>query len=90
MVFPFFEHVCQNSRTRGAVALAEDEFGRVPAAVLGDEACDEARKCIGVLIHAPEGLLRILADQPPKASAGHVDEDEVADVEKRVALSTSL
>jgi len=81
-----FQDAGQNRRARGAVALSEDVFGRVPPVVLGDETLNEAREGVGVFIHAPEGLLRVLAGQPSEACAGHIDKHQIAGVEQRVGV----
>ena len=80
------QNVGQHRRARGAVALAEDVLGRVPAVVLGDETLNEARKGVGVFIHAPEGLSRVFAGEAAEAGAGHVDKNQIAGVEQRVGV----
>src|ERR1035437_2689697 len=89
-VLAVLQNVGQNGGACGAVTLAKYVLWRVPAVVLGNEPGDEASKGIGVLIHPPEGLFRVLAGQPPKAGAGHVDEDQVAGVEQGVGVVNEL
>jgi hypothetical protein len=64
------QNVGEDRGARGAVALAEDVLGRVPAVVLGDEARNEAGKGVGVFVHAPEGLPASLPTRRPKPVPG--------------------
>ena len=86
MFLRFSRILANTAGTRSAVTLAKDELGRVPAVVFGDKPGDEAGKGVGVLVHPPEGLFRVLAGQPPEAGAGHVDKDQIAGVEQRVGV----
>jgi hypothetical protein len=49
----------EDGGARGAVALAEEVLGRVPAVVLGEEAADEALEGVAVGVDAVEGLGRL-------------------------------
>ena len=88
--FAVFENVGEDGGAGGAIALAEDVLGRVPAVVLGDETGDEAGEGVGVFVDAPEGLSGVLADEAAEAGAGHVDEDDVADVEQGAGVVDEL
>ena len=82
----FSRMIGQHCRAGRPIALAKDELGRVPAVVLGDEPRNEARKRIGVLIDAPESLLRTLAVQPPKPRTRHVNKNQVAHVQQGIGV----
>src|ERR1035438_755019 len=88
--FLLFEYLCQHGRTRSSIAFAEDEFGRVPSTIFGDEAGNEASKGAPVFIHTPESLLGILADKPAEPRAWRVNEYEIADVEQGIRVVDQL
>jgi len=77
----------QVNHSRGAgrpVALAEDVFGRVPAAPLRQEISDEFCKGVGIRIDAIEGFVPVLARNSAESRARGIDENEIARVEQAV------
>jgi len=76
------QFVHEHSRARRAVALAEQIFGGIPAAVLGEELRDEFREGIGILIHAEKGLLLVLARDAAEAGARSIDEHQIGGIEQ--------
>src|SRR6185312_4699666 len=79
----------QQRTADGAVALAEDVLGRVPAAVLGEEQLHEVGEGLGVLVHAVIVLrvglaAQVLVDHAAEAGARGVDEHLVGDVQQAV------
>ena len=75
------QHEADAAGPHAAVALAEDELGRRPAAVLREVLHDEVRDRGDVLVDAPELLAVGLADRAREAGADRVDHHEVGPVE---------
>ena len=76
----------QPGGAHGAVAFAEDVFGRIPAIVLAEKLLNERGEGVDILIDAVEILVRVLAADPAKPGAGHVDEHDVADIEQTLVV----
>src|SRR5579862_7812524 len=77
-----FEDIRENGGPRGAVAFAKQILGRVPASIFGEELNDEIAERICILIDSVKGFFLVLATDAAEASAGRVDEDEIADIEQ--------
>src|ERR1700732_1233497 len=67
--------VGEGGGAEGAVALADQEFGGVPAIVAADVDGDEFGEGLDVGIYAPEILVLGFADGVTEAGADGVDED---------------
>ena len=80
------ELVDDRGRAGGAVALAAEIFGRVPAAILVEPEADELGDRLGVLGDAPIFLRLGLAERVAEAGADRIDEDDVGDVEQAVRI----
>ena len=64
---------------KAAVALAEDEFRRADAAVLGDVKRDHLRHRLGVAAHAPERAAAVGLGRPAPAGADRIDQHQVSE-----------
>src|SRR6202021_3350771 len=68
--------------TRRSIALAEQVFGRVPAAVLGQKLRYEFREGVCILIDAEKSLLLVLTRNAAEAGARCVDKDQVRGIQQ--------
>jgi hypothetical protein len=80
------QHVHQHGRARRAVRFAEQEFRRIPAAVLRDIPLNELFERSTVLIDAVELFRLGVAEQTAESGPGRVDEDHVGFVEQAVFI----
>src|SRR5882762_6101990 len=82
----FLEVVAERGGAEGAVAFADEEFGRVPAAVTADVQGDELGEGLYVLVDAPEVFVLRFADGVAEAGADWIDEDHVGLVEQGAGI----
>jgi hypothetical protein len=73
-------------RAGGAVALAREEAGRVPAPVLGEPNLHEIDDGAGILLHAPVILDLALAHGTAVARAHGIDDHHVREIEGRMLV----
>jgi hypothetical protein len=76
----------ENGGARRAVALTKQVFRRIPSAVFGEEAADEALESVAIAINAVEGLGLVLAKSAAEAGSRRINEDKVADVKERILV----
>src|SRR5208282_3102701 len=82
--------VAENGGAEGAVAFADEEFGRVPTVVAADISDDELRERFGVFVDTVEIFFGGFADGVAVTGAHGVDEDEVGFVEKAFGVVDEL
>src|SRR6202043_1572735 len=73
--------IAESGGAEGAVAFADEEFGRVPATVAVDIERDELREGFYILVDAPKLFVLCFADGAAVAGAYRVDEDHIGFVE---------
>jgi hypothetical protein len=83
---PLLEDVGDHRPAEGAVALPDDELGRVPAAVAAQPRRDELREGVGVGVNAVEVLLGSLPRDAAETGAHRVDEHQVGPMQQRLAV----
>src|SRR5882762_6109968 len=86
----FLEVVAEGGGAEGAIAFADEEFGRVPAAVTADVQGDELCEGLYVLIDAPEVFVLRFADGVAEAGADGIDKDHIGLVEKGAGIVLQL
>src|SRR5258706_143003 len=82
--------VSESGGTEGAVTLADEEFGRVPATVAVYVHGDELRQGFYVLIDAPKVFVLRFAYGMAEACADRVDEDHIGFIEQRALIVLQL
>src|SRR6267378_8373818 len=73
-----------------AVALADQELGRVPAGVAADVGMDKLRQRLDVLIHAPEILVLRFARGVAESRSHRVDEYQIRFVQEAICILRKL
>jgi hypothetical protein len=84
------QQVRQLRRTGGAIALAEQEFRRLPAAIFVEEFGDEFGEGVAIGVDAPESLFLVRAGDAREAGAGGVDEHQIRGIKQALVIGRHL
>src|SRR5258705_5591574 len=86
----FLQVIAERGGAEGAVAFADEEFGRVPAAIAADVQSDELCEGFYVLVDPPEVFVLRFADGVAEAGADGIDENHVGLVEECAGIVLQL